>query len=403
MPDAKSSESVLVTSQQPELPARPWEGLEPEVATALRPGVDAVGDEVIDAIRTHVPAYSQPMEGAFGDAVRRGVTGALGDFVDMVEGAAPRPASDLYFDLGRAEARVGRALDSLLAAYRLGARIAWRRAAEAGAAAGLAPETLYLLAESIFAYIDELSAESAEGYAEERMAIAGAREARRRALVRMLVQRPAPDAAALEAAAGEADWEIPEQLAALAFEGTEPERLAARLGPGAIAASVGETGCALVPDPAGPGRRGQIERAAEGTAAALGPVGGWADAAASFQRATFALRLREEGRLPANGLTVVDDHLMTLIIERDRSLVGELAARRLAPLDETSPGFRPRLEETLLAWLDHHGSVNEVAAALYVHPQTVRYRLARLRELFGDELDDPDVRFELQLALRAGR
>jgi DNA-binding PucR family transcriptional regulator len=45
--------------------------------------------------------------------------------------------------------------------------------------------------------------------------------------------------------------------------------------------------------------------------------------------------------------------------------------------------------------------VPAVAAALHVHPQTVRYRLKRLRELFGERLDDPRVRFELALALRA--
>ena len=37
---------------------------------------------------------------------------------------------------------------------------------------------------------------------------------------------------------------------------------------------------------------------------------------------------------------------------------------------------------------------------LGVHPQTVRYRLARLRELLGDKLDDPETRFEISLALR---
>jgi DNA-binding PucR family transcriptional regulator len=42
-----------------------------------------------------------------------------------------------------------------------------------------------------------------------------------------------------------------------------------------------------------------------------------------------------------------------------------------------------------------------MAAAMHVHPQTARYRIARLRELLGDQLDDPDARFELQLALRA--
>jgi DNA-binding PucR family transcriptional regulator len=43
-----------------------------------------------------------------------------------------------------------------------------------------------------------------------------------------------------------------------------------------------------------------------------------------------------------------------------------------------------------------------MAAELGVHPQTVRYRLRQLRELFGTALEDPDARFELALALRSG-
>jgi DNA-binding PucR family transcriptional regulator len=39
---------------------------------------------------------------------------------------------------------------------------------------------------------------------------------------------------------------------------------------------------------------------------------------------------------------------------------------------------------------------------MQVHPQTARYRIARLRELLGDQLDDPDARFELEIALRSG-
>ena len=60
-----------------------------------------------------------------------------------------------------------------------------------------------------------------------------------------------------------------------------------------------------------------------------------------------------------------------------------------------------RLEATLLAWLRHAGTIAAVAGELDVHPQTVRYRLGRLRELFGAALDEPDARFELELVLRA--
>jgi DNA-binding PucR family transcriptional regulator len=45
--------------------------------------------------------------------------------------------------------------------------------------------------------------------------------------------------------------------------------------------------------------------------------------------------------------------------------------------------------------------VTRVAERLLVHPQTVRYRMGQLRDLFGEHLDDPDARFELALALRA--
>ena len=60
------------------------------------------------------------------------------------------------------------------------------------------------------------------------------------------------------------------------------------------------------------------------------------------------------------------------------------------------------MRETALAHLRHDGNAVTMAAAMHVHPQTARYRIARLRELLGDQLDDPDARFELQLALRAG-
>jgi DNA-binding PucR family transcriptional regulator len=59
------------------------------------------------------------------------------------------------------------------------------------------------------------------------------------------------------------------------------------------------------------------------------------------------------------------------------------------------------MRETALAYVQHGGNAVEMAQALHLHPQTVRYRIAQLRELFADNLDDPDARFELEIALRA--
>src|SRR5579871_2726095 len=132
---------------------QPWHELPPEVAAALRPALAEVADEIIEAVRT-VPAYSRPHEGEFGEGIRAGVYGALRHFLSEIEAAGPVSRGDVYRRLGRGEMRAGRSLNSLLSAYRIGARVAWRRFAAVGEAAGLAPSTMYLLAEALFAYID---------------------------------------------------------------------------------------------------------------------------------------------------------------------------------------------------------------------------------------------------------
>ena len=44
---------------------------------------------------------------------------------------------------------------------------------------------------------------------------------------------------------------------------------------------------------------------------------------------------------------------------------------------------------------------DDIAAALFVHPQTVRYRMTQLRELYGQRLEDPRTVLELLIALGA--
>ena len=172
--------------------ARPFAAIPADAAAVLRPVLPGLADELVRAIAVEVPDYARAMEGEFGRVVRLGVESALGRFVDLIED----PTGDdgrgkaTYVNLGRGEMRAGRSLDALLSAYRLGSRLAWRRFVEAGVAGGLEPDAIYALGEAIFAYIDELSAESAEGFAEEQTAAAGESERRRRRLVRLLAQEP---------------------------------------------------------------------------------------------------------------------------------------------------------------------------------------------------------------------
>ncbi len=372
----------------------------------VRPLLPELVDEIIAAVGT-VPAYQRPLEGEFGVGVRVGVEEALSHLVLEIEAAGPVPRSDVYHRLGRGEMRAGRSLDALLSAYRLGARVTWRRVAEACAAQGLEPGTLYLLAESIFAYIDVLSAESAEGYALEQTQLAGEVELARRRLVYLLVRDPAPDPEAVQVAAREAGWELPRTLAAVAIQlaaGSRPRTLA--LPPGALSETVGDVLCAILPDPDAPGRRAQLERAIgqAGLRAGLGTTVAWGDAALSFVRARAALALASASpellAAPGAALISARDHAGRLLLAADRLLAAEFAATQLAPLAALSPRSSARLRATLAAWLDEQGRLGPAAARLGVHPQTARYRIARLRELFGGAMDDPEQRFWLALALR---
>jgi hypothetical protein len=389
------------------------EGIPPEVAEVLRPVLPDLAAETIRAIGREVPDYSRPLEGRLGVTVRYGTERALRRFVDSIEHPAAVSERDrrIYVELGRLEMREGRTLNALLAAYRVGAQIAWRRFVEAGVRANLEPATLYRLGEAIFAYIDAISGESIEGYAAAQSAAAGERQRHRAQLVMLLAADPPAAPEAMRAAAVHAAWAPPARLAALVVEGIDSERLASRLGPGTLAAALesaaaaashqhGPRVLAFVPDPDAPLRRTQIEQAIGPRPAALGPTVPAAAAARSVQRARRALDLRIAGALPGDGLVVATEHAAELLLHADTRLAGELASARLAPLDALRPGARERLTQTLRAWLDRQGRIDETARALDVHPQTVRYRLGQLREAFGPVLDDAEARFELALALR---
>jgi hypothetical protein len=359
------------------------------LADVLRPVLPALSDEIIEAIALEVPEYARPMNGAFGRAVRMGVERALIRFIDD-----DRRGHRVYYELGRGEMRQGRSLDALLSAYRVGARLAWRRFVDAGREAGVSPDELYTLGESIFAYIDELSGESIEGYASEQSAAAGETERRRSQLVRLVLSDPPPDDEAVTALATELNWQMPRRLAVLIIDDTEPIAL------DAMAAIVDGRTVALIGDARAPGLHDRLDRLLRGRHAALGPELPYRSAVRSLSRAQLALTVTADE--PGRGLVVAEEHLERLLLRGDPTLGAELASIVLAPLRELPATAQAKLTATLRTWLDHQGRVEATAAALGVHPQTVRYRLAQLRELFGAMLDEADGRFRLALALRLG-
>ena len=170
------------------------------------------------------------------------------------------------------------------------------------------------------------------------------------------------------------------------------------------AGAVGEHASRWCPTPT---RQGAAPRCAAhsavGALAGLGPTVAWAEAPLSFARARAALELATAGTLglPAGPLVVADEHGPRSCSQRIRGSRATSPATALAPLAELPEGSRARLAETLHAWLEEQGRLQPIAERLGIHPQTVRYRIARLRELLGFQLDDPEGRFALELALRA--
>jgi hypothetical protein len=379
---------------------RPWHALPTDLGALVCAAIPAIADELVDVLGPAIPVY-RTLEGPFGRDVVAAVADALHDFASVIEHRPPTVGADraLYVAVGERWFRSGHGLDDLQSGYHLGARVVWRRIAAVATEADAEAETVAVLADTLFAYLDEIAAVTVEGFVAAQAAAAGELERRRAQLMAALVADPAPERAVLERTAAHASWPIPRTVAVVAlgplgYDGPHERRLPSDL----LAGTVDGAACLIVPDPDGPGRRRQLVLGLRGLAAALGPTVPVEHAARSWARARALWRLLD----PATpGLLAADDHLLELLLAEDPTLVDDLERLRLAPLTTLPPRSRERLESTLLAYLRHRGNGPRMAADLHVHPQTVRYRLARLRELLGAALDDPEARFELEVILRA--
>jgi hypothetical protein len=383
----------------------PWLALPREVSDMLRPMMPGIVEAIIDAVPQLVPAYARPIEGRFGRGLRRGVGAALDRFLQLPGTRLPALSEEsrqLVAGLGSGEFRQGRSMDALLSAYRMGARVVFREMSRMSVERQLGQSVVVDLGESILAYIDELSAVSAEAYAVEQSERAGAVDRRRTELLDLLLRGQA-DEAALRQTAAMADWSLPPRMVVVTLPVDRSAGLRVRLGPGTLVVERETDAVVLVPARKTKAARSDLERALRGRGASVGPAGGWEKVPDSLRLAVLAASVLPPRDGPEDPPIWADEHLAEVILGAEPSAIAELANRRLAPLQGLRPAQRERLAETLLSWLRHWGQRGPVAAELGIHPQTVGYRVAQLRELFGDALEDPEARFELELALHAGR
>ena len=360
-----------------------------ELAARLRADLPLLIDETEGRLHREQPALVARVDPAM---LREGIGATHERFVALLEGApddAPR-----HVAFGAAIAGSGVTVEALLAGYRVGAQVGWRHTARHIEELGVPSDAVLAMATASLAYMDELAANSLEGFAREAAAVGGARARERQVLLDALIAGRPGAAAGL---AGPARWPLPERVRVAVLLGPAGELDHA---PAILLGHVDGAALAVVPEPddvAAAAVRGA------GVALAVGPAVPPEQAPLSLARARRIAALSVAGVLPTDRVLRWDDHLADLIVHADEGAAETLADRRLAPLDGLPPARAALLHETLQAWLHHPGRPREIARELHLHHQTVRYRLGRLRERFGDDLDDPDVRFELALALHARR
>jgi purine catabolism regulator len=132
-----------------------------------------------------------------------------------------------------------------------------------------------------------------------------------------------------------------------------------------------------------------------GLSAPAGPIA----AAAAYKQAEQALSVaRRRGRVLVEHEQLATGSVLPLLAD---DAVKAFADGLLRALHEHDATGRGDLVASLRAWLSRHGQWDSAAADLGVHRHTLRYRMRRVEEILGRSLDDPDVRMELWLALKA--
>ncbi|MEU4798236.1 helix-turn-helix domain-containing protein [Streptomyces sp. NPDC023327] len=389
------------TTRPPEV-GEPLEPLPKEFAAFMRPELPGLMKEIGAEVTRAYPVYGRLLNGPNAEPIRQGLEQALYAFVDRVADPGKNAVlrDQLLRKFGRVEAYEGRALETLQGAYRLGARIALRRAKALGRQYRLSPSLILAFADALFAYVDELEQISREGYAEVQSRAFSEVPARRRRLLHLILAAP-PLPQALPGLCESAAWQLPADVTMIALRPPVPVHLEAGLADDILFDLDVPQPHLLVPGPLTPERLAMLDATLEGAHAVVGPTLPPAQAADSIRWARRMLHLIDEGVVADGPLVRCDDHLVTLWLLSDPALVTHLAAAELAPLEHVPASRRDRLVETLRVHVSTRAPAEQVGEMLGVHAQTVRYRLRNLDVLLGERLTDPDHRFALEAALRA--
>jgi purine catabolism regulator len=131
-----------------------------------------------------------------------------------------------------------------------------------------------------------------------------------------------------------------------------------------------------------------------------GPANSLSDWPEIYRQAVQAMRLAE--KLHVDNIVQFDSldiyHLLAEI--EDIPASSRFCEKIIGPLVDYDENHRSSLVQTIEAYFNYRGNISQTAERLFVHRNTLLYRLERIQEVTGQNLDNPDERLALHLALK---
>jgi hypothetical protein len=373
----------------------------------VRERLEDVTDQVVTCFRGEIPAYATVPDPDLRPGVRSNIERAL---QALQRGWEPTSEEIVAArSLGEHRAQQGLPIDALLQAHRIGVREAIALVRMEGEGRGVPAEALLELATRAWAWADAVMLAAATGHRDRELDLVGQEQQQRAHLLRGLLHGGLEESG-LQVGAASYGIALHDTYVPMLAEGPAAalhrlERClaeAARALDAAVLIGHLDSGLAGVVGPPSGGARHRevIDQAA---AAAGDEVMIAVGIGASLRELGPGYRLTQQTleaarSLGHTGLVELRDFALHAGVLA-QSEISELFERRhLAPLDAEGD-FGAEMLATLESWYDHGMRTEETAAALFVHPNTLRHRLRRAEDLTGLSLQRTTDRFELWWAL----
>ncbi|ACU70931.1 putative transcriptional regulator, PucR family [Catenulispora acidiphila DSM 44928] len=312
---------------------------------------------------------------------------------------------------GRARAAEGVPMSAVFEAYQISLAYIWEHLAEAAERDEVAPRVALRAASALWRRLSGFTDVMADSYRAELSARIRSEEQRRSALIQALLEGHLSEPQVWEAAdALRLPHQGPYVVIAARVAGAGEHGLTRGMEEGLQRQSITsawrllhdvEIGLASLPRPADQ-LDVLIEALAAGSVGRVGISPLYDDLTGTSQALRLA-RIALRGAASPGKVVVFGRDSLSVAAASAPDVMARLSRAIFAGLDTMPAEDRAILLDTFGAWLDHGGSADEAARKLYVHPNTVRYRLRRLEERTGRTLSDPRHVAELSLAFEVDR